>query len=377
MKRSGSPTRHMDGHTVVIHLPDPRLVLLIARLAIVAAVVCSIPLLRRIPPRVNIVQPYHLSDDPFYLPMLIRYLKREGLFSSSNKKAIFLGNANSRVPFLKKNGIEHVPLDRESTVGDQSVDFVLASEGFEDSSVRLVDRVLKIGGVAVTRFNSERSGPFRLPNNYKVVYVRRLGPTIVALKKVAVANSQNVINGNEIGTRTGKRRRLLAMPLEKKDVFHHVEDVLLEPPREIGETRKIKFLPELTGDPLTQYPRRVFIDAGLRSIANSEKWFEENYPKKGSRFEMVKLNAVSNRKTGAKACRVSGWLERNVKEEEFVVMKANAGIIEEMVNAKEKKAIQLIDELFLECDATSAYWECLAIHGKVKDEGIVVHQWWG
>lgn len=367
----------MDDHTIVIDLPDPRLILLIARMAMVAAVVCSIPLLRRIPPRVNIVQPYHLSDDPFYLPMLIRYLKREGLFSSSNKRAIFLGNANSRLPFLKKNGIDHVPSDLESTVGDQSVDFVLASEGFEDSSVRIVDRVLKIGGVAVTRFNSESSGSLRLPNNYKVVYVRRLGPTIVALKKVAVANSQNVINGNEIETGTDKRRRILAMPLEKKDVLHQVEDVLLEPPREIGETRKIKFLPELTGDPLTQYPRRVFIDAGLQSIANSEKWFEENYPKKGSRFEMVKLNAVGNRKTGTKACQVSGWLERNVKEEEFVVMKADAGIIEEMVNAKEKKSIQVIDELFLECNTTRAYWECLAIYGKVKDEGIVVHQWWG
>ncbi|KAJ4801612.1 hypothetical protein LUZ62_052858 [Rhynchospora pubera] len=151
---------------------------------------------------------------------------------------------------------------------------------------------------------------------------------------------------------------LLAMPLEKKDVLHLVEDVLLEPPREIGETRKIEFLPDLTGDVLTHYPRKVFIDAGLRLRANGEKWFEENYPKKGSKFEMVKLNSAGNRKSGEKAYRVSGWLERNVEEEEFVVMKAEAKIVEEMVNGKEN-AIQLIDELFLECDATKAYWECL------------------
>lgn len=370
MKGSGSPTRHTDGHTVVIHLPDPRLLLLIARLAIVAAVLCSFPWLRRIPPRAaGMVRPYNWSDDPFYLPLLIRDLKREGLFSSDlNKRAIFLGNSVSRLPFLKKNGIDHVPYDREATVGDRSVDFALASEGFEDACVRLVDRVLKVGGVAVTWLNSESAGLFRLPGNYKLVYVRRFGATIVAMKKVAHADYQDGFSGRgNVGS---------AMPLEKKDVLHLVEDVLLEPPREIGETRKIRFLPELTGDPLMEYPRRVFVNAGLRSTANSENWFEENYPKKGLNFEMVKLNAVGNRKTGTKAYRVSDWLQKNVKEEEFVVMKAEAGIVEEIVNTKEK-AMHLIDELFLECDADRAYWECLALYGKIKDEGIVVHQWWG
>jgi hypothetical protein len=376
MKGSGSPTRQTDGHTVVIHLPDPRLLLLIARLAIVAAVLCFIPCLRRVPPRVTMVRPYHWSDELFYLPMLIRDLKKEGIFSSDIQKAIFLGNPNSRLPFLKKNGIDHVPSDQESSVGDKSVDFAFAIEGFEDASVRLVDRVLKIGGVAVTRLNAESSNPFHLPDNYMLVYVRRFGSTIVALKKVAQANSQNRISGSETGTGTRNMRRLLATPLEKKNVLHQVEDVLFEPPREIGETQKIKFLPELTGDSLTQYPRRVFISAESHSIANNEKWFEENYPRKGSRFELIKLNAAGNRKTGSKVYRVSDWLEKNVVEEEFVVMKADAGIFEEMVNAKEK-AIQLIDELFLECDTTSAYWECLALYGKIKDQGVVVHQWWG
>ncbi|KAI4317858.1 hypothetical protein L6164_025689 [Bauhinia variegata] len=43
---------------------------------------------------------------------------------------------------------------------------------------------------------------------------------------------------------------------------------------------------------------------------------------------------------------VSEWLRKNVKEEEHVVTKAEAKLVEEMVKSK---AIRLVDELFLEC----------------------------
>jgi hypothetical protein len=66
-------------------------------------------------------------------------------------------------------------------------------------------------------------------------------------------------------------------------------------------------------------------------------------------------------------------------------MKAEANVVEEMMR---KKTICLVDELFLQCDnewwqtrrrkkSGRAYWECLALYGRLRDEGVAVHQWWG
>lgn len=80
---------------------------------------------------------------------------------------------------------------------------------------------------------------------------------------------------------------------------------------------------------------------------------------------------------------MSEWLRKNVREEEYVVMKAEAEVVEEMLSSK---AIGLVDELFLECGikgkqqgrkSRRAYWECLALYGMLRDEGVAVHQWWG
>ena len=66
-----------------------------------------------------------------------------------------------------------------------------------------------------------------------------------------------------------------------------------------------------------------------------------------------------------------------------MVMKSEAEVVEEMMRSK---AIMLVDELFLECKPQQgnvkkknrrAYWECLALYGKLRDEGVAVHQWWG
>ncbi|PON63473.1 hypothetical protein PanWU01x14_131370, partial [Parasponia andersonii] len=86
---------------------------------------------------------------------------------------------------------------------------------------------------------------------------------------------------------------------------------------------------------------------------------------------------------------ISEWLEENVREEEYVVMKAEADAVEEIM-VKSSKAIQLVDELFLDCKPNKnqldrktpnmghrrwAYWECLALYGRLRDEGVEVHQW--
>ncbi|XXG40479.1 hypothetical protein AAC387_Pa01g1186 [Persea americana] len=71
-------------------------------------------------------------------------------------------------------------------------------------------------------------------------------------------------------------------------------------------------------------------------------------------------------------------------------MKAEVEVVEEIFLSK---AIFLVDELIMECkhegqtgkkksknmnmSSRRAYWECLYLYGKLREEGIAVHQWWG
>lgn len=43
---------------------------------------------------------------------------------------------------------------------------------------------------------------------------------------------------------------------------------------------------------------------------------------------------------------MSDWVRKNVKEEEYMITKAEAEIVEEMVKSE---TIRLVDELFVEC----------------------------
>jgi hypothetical protein len=140
------------------------------------------------------------------------------------------------------------------------------------------------------------------------------------------------------------------------------------------------------GDTLESYPRRVFIDIGLpnNDRGSGTDWFLKNYPTRNKNFEMYKIETVVEGSSAAQV-EMSDWLTKNVKDEEYVVMKAEAEVVEEMMRSK---TIMLVDELFLECKAHGlnlkqgtrgrrAYWECLALYGKLRDQGVAVHQWWG
>ncbi|KAL2340020.1 hypothetical protein Fmac_007960 [Flemingia macrophylla] len=170
---------------------------------------------------------------------------------------------------------------------------------------------------------------------------------------------------------------------EKKAALQKLEDVLLEPPRaSSGKSRRYlkrtKYLPVLMGDSLESYPRRVFVDVGFPEKEGTE-WFAENYPTMGKKFEVYSIETVGE---GFSEMGMSEWVMKNVKEEEFVVMKAEAEVVEEMVK---NDSIGFVDELFLDCKpkqrngdtSRRAYWECLALYGKLRDEGVAVHQWWG
>ncbi|RDX67761.1 hypothetical protein CR513_53318, partial [Mucuna pruriens] len=175
-----------------------------------------------------------------------------------------------------------------------------------------------------------------------------------------------------------QRKFLVHVQEAKKAALQNLEDVLLEPPHE-GKSRvhskRTRYLPDLMGDSLEGYPRRVFIDVGLpeKDGGSGTDWFGKTYPTRNKNFEMYKIETVAE---GGPQIEMSDWLRKSVREEEYVVMKAEAEVVEEMVRSK---ALMLVDELFLECKPRQgnrkrnnrrAYWECLALYGKLRDEEI-------
>ncbi|KAK7363096.1 hypothetical protein VNO77_05225 [Canavalia gladiata] len=94
---------------------------------------------------------------------------------------------------------------------------------------------------------------------------------------------------------------------------------------------KIKYLPELSGECLEGYKRRVFIGVGLPEENTAAiEWFERNYPKKSPKFE-IHSRLVAPKDLVVPHMDVSAWLYKHVKEEEYVVMKAEADEVEEMM----------------------------------------------
>ncbi|KAI4299137.1 hypothetical protein L6164_032625 [Bauhinia variegata] len=245
---------------------------------------------------------------------------------------------------------------------DLAYDFVFTSSS---KDAKFIDRIL----VALPLDNNPLFD-FKEQSNYMDVYVRRYSSIIVALRKTGPANKMEASST--------KRKEA------KKVALKGLEDVFLEPPRRAlvdskNYLKKIKYLPDLLGDSLEGYERRVFISIGSpEENKEATKWFQHNYPKKNHKFVIHSLQVVQSTD-------VSVWLSMRLKEEEYVVMKAEAEVVEEMLK---KKTMHLVDELFLECKnewwqnrktnkgSSRAYWECLNLYGRLRDEGVAVHQWW-
>lgn len=263
---------------------------------------------------------------------------------------------------------------------DESYDFAFAPS-FEDAVS--ADRVLKIDGIVAFPLSVDDSSNagFRKQSNYKVVYLRRYDSIFVALRKIGVEN--NLVDS------TPRKRLCQFATVAKTTALEGLEDALLEPPRQdsakSNKNLKIKYLPELLGDSLDGYKRRVFVGVGLREENKAAvEWFERNYPKKSTKFEIHSLQ-VASEEPNVPQTDVSAWLSKHVKADEYVVMKAEADVVEEMMR---KKTICLVDELFLQCNnqwwqtgkrkkSGRAYWQCLDLYGRLRDEGVAVHQWWG
>ncbi|KAF0908060.1 hypothetical protein E2562_022909 [Oryza meyeriana var. granulata] len=356
-----------------------RLLRLVARTALLAVVMLSLASLRLA------LSPAPAVGDggELYLPVLLAELSDRG-YLRHGSRAVFVGDAGSWAPFLERHHVAAVGVGQLQDVADESVDVVIFDGGAVE--VALVNRILKVGGVAAAFVTSE-STLQQLPDNYKAVFAHRSEATIAfALEKTGVSTSAAVT------ATVGPHRKLLALPGNKKDALAGLEAVLLEPPqkqhRRIIRRLRPRYLPELTGDSLEGYRRRTFIDVTpSRAGAGAASWFKKHYPRGKHEFDIVRLNAAAASAHEA-AEGIAEWLEGNVREDDYVVVKAGMEAVEEIL--RKRAAVRRVDELFLDCDACAGagadaaassaaqrpYWECVALYGRLRDHGVAVHQWW-
>ena len=355
---------------IVIKVPDARFLRIVSRSLFLALVFVAFPFLRSFlikgfDATVVTGSTFVSTVNVEVLNSILRDLVDEGLLKKEDEALImspprgFDGGAS----LLKWN------TEVDMVMHESNYDFVFTPSFEDDVSV---DRVLKMNGIVAFPLSVDSSNAgFRKQSNYRVVYLRRYDSIFVALRKIAMENNNLVYST--------PRRLCQSATVAKTTALKGLEDVLLEPPTRQDFT-KIRYLPELLGDSLEGYKRRVFIGVGSHEENKAAiEWFERNYPKKSTNFQIHSLQ-VATEDPGD----VSTWLSKHVKEDEYVVMKAEADVVEEMMR---KKTICLVDELFLQCNnewwqtrkrkkSGRAYWECLALYGRLTDEGVAVHQWW-
>ncbi|XP_050374708.1 uncharacterized protein LOC126792294 [Argentina anserina] len=381
-----------SGEILVVRLPDKKVMRIVSRSVFLALVMLTLPCIRSIIKGVSVSELESTRGSDMFkfeqLGMIFNDLAGEGLRVEGDKSLIVSPSNAGVIHALRSlnvvgDGFE-VAMDsdseRKSSFKDESVDFVFA---FDLVDAKFVDRVLKVGGIVAVPLSNDPSNAFSKTSNYKIVYLRRYASTFVAMRKTGPAAEQQQENAG--------RRRLCQFGSEAKEaVLQGLEDVLLEPPRRgLAKSsqylKKMKFLPDLLGNSLENYERRVFVNVDLNEKSNGAiEWFHQNYPKMNTEFEVHNLELEAEEEASSKPQKdVSGWLKENVKEEDYVVMKAEAEVVVDMM---QKRSICLVDELFLECNnewwqngktdkSKRAYWECIALHGRLRDLGVAVHQW--
>ncbi|KAG2317064.1 hypothetical protein Bca4012_067958 [Brassica carinata] len=335
------------------------------------------------------------------LPLLLNDLEKEGLFKLGDKALLLSGGDDDdevTVTSYSQTVTETEVLlvsasdeETQSMVPNETFDFAFAHSRHIDSA-EFLDRALKVGGILTVQLNLEDLPPSFLEHlNYEIVYMKSSEYTVMAMRKTGETEEKQ-------GTVAPGRKLLTTMTEEeaKKKALSKLEDVLLEPPRAASRKsrtylKRTRYLPDLMGDTmdLGSYSRRVFIDVGNGKGSSGTEWFVKNYPTRNLKFEMYKIKTVNDEMSlESENMGMTEWLKENVKEGEYVVMKAEADVVEEMMRSK---SIKMVDELFLECKPKGlglrgrkmqsksgmAYWECLALYGKLRDEGVAVHQWWG
>ena len=405
----GDPEDLNSHDLLVIKLPDSRVLRVVSRSLFLAMVVVSLPCIGIIfrGPSSAYIDASEFSNEAdsiefVSLPLIFQDLVHEGLIRKGHRALILSSGIGDPVYNLKyfnglssgfgdpiynlglfnDNEIEIVPesdIMNWGFIPDEKFDVVFASSL---RAIKLVDPLIKTGGILALQL----SKTFKEIPNYRIVYVRRFNSTVVAVRKTVEENEQ---------VNSSTKRGLCSMPSRaKKAALKGLEGALLESPGyALKQSRKYlkrtKFLPDLLGDSLKGYPQRIFINVGFKEeTRGTMDWFDQNYPKNNQDFVIYNLEmdgqAGSLMPEMGKATNVgiSDWLMENVREEEYVVMKAEAEVVDEMIKGR---TVCLVDELFVGCNhqrqkgeniKKRAYWECLALYGRLIDEGVAVHQWW-
>ncbi|GMH00242.1 hypothetical protein Nepgr_002081 [Nepenthes gracilis] len=348
---------------IIIRLSNCKVVKVLAQAIILASLIIAFPLLggdfRQLSLKhsngFNLKDEYSFNgEDLVFMPLLFRDLANEGIIKEGYK-ALVVGDNDDGSDALY------------STIISATGNAELIARSDTDRQ-KFIDRTLKLGGIAAIKLGHDPSSAFKKALNYKIVYARSFSSAFIVMRKMALSQVQSPM----------QRKLLEFTDEEKKKALNRLEYVLLEPPRAAsGKSRtylkRIRYLPDLLNDSLESYPRRVYIDIG---VEDGNRWFDKYYPTRNQDFEKYRIETVPD--TGLEAPEsaegMSEWLRKTVKEEEYVVMKAEAEVVEELMKSK---AILLVDELAVQGKSARAYWECLALYGRVRDLGVAVHQWWG
>ncbi|CAL5054440.1 unnamed protein product [Urochloa decumbens] len=193
----------MPGDTVVIRLPGPRALRVLARSVLLAVALLFLPWLRaaEAPAR------RHAADAACgaaaaQAELLVRDLRREGLLGPGARAVVLGSGGDCNAPASKQDqdgALRPASLRRLLMLGDSSVDFLLDFGYFDEDGDRFAfaDRVLKRGGILAAPIDS--LSVLSLPQNYCAVYIHRFADAFVGVRKIAPAgDSGNAGTGMDL-----------------------------------------------------------------------------------------------------------------------------------------------------------------------------------
>jgi hypothetical protein len=180
----------MPGDSVVIRLPGPRAIRVVARSVLLAVALLCLPWQRaaEAPARCRAVDA--CTAAAAQAELLLRDLRREGLLFPGAHTVVLGagGDCDAAAPKHDQDSpIQPMSLRRMMMIGHSSVDFLLDFGYFDEDgdSFGFADRVLKNGGILVGPIGS--LSVLSLPQNYRVIYIRQFAETFVGIKKIVHA----------------------------------------------------------------------------------------------------------------------------------------------------------------------------------------------